>query len=413
MDSNVFDIILQAGVQLSEADAEIKKYVQRVNNDKNKILKLQIDLDLADTAEAKKKIEKQIAGLKGDITKGMKALTPLVQQSGIDLTKFATIDTKAVQKAENARLKTVKASNKEIVKDTQDTYNKMLKLNQYKLNNKGLISDADMKEVDSQMSKLSQHLGTIFSKAKGNDTLTTKLSSLKQEYQEAKKIQQVEANTAENKKVAAQDALNKKQQEKEQAQAQAQIEKEVMQQKKQAYDEALRLAREEFQLQVQIQQLENKKSLSNDEKDKLQTLRSQLATVQQLKQQNAQIVSNNAVMKKSIDDTTNRYNRQLGIMKQQTNELKNQKGQSSGISKSLGDGLKNILQYLLVYQAIGKIQQGVREAIQTVKDLDKAFTDIRLVTGQSKSEINDLAKEYNQLAREMGATTQQVAEGAR
>lgn len=402
MDSNVFDIILQAGVQLSEADAEIKKYVQRVNNDKNKILKLQIDLDLADTAEAKKKIEKQIAGLKGDITKGMKALTPLVQQSGIDLTKFATIDTKAVQKAENARLKTVKASNKEIVKDTQDTYNKMLKLNQYKLNNKGLISDADMKEVDSQMSKLSQHLGTIFSKAKGNDTLTTKLSSLKQEYQEAKKIQQVEANIAEN----------KKQQEKEQAQAQAQIE-EVMQQKKQAYDEALRLAREEFQLQVQIQQLENKKSLSNDEKDKLQTLRSQLATVQQLKQQNAQIVSNNAVMKKSINDTTNRYNRQLGIMKQQTNELKNQKGQSSGISKSLGDGLKNILQYLLVYQAIGKIQQGMREAIQTVKDLDKAFTDIRLVTGQSKSEINDLAKEYNQLAREMGATTQQVAEGAR
>lgn len=406
MDSNVFDIILQAGVQLSEADAEIKKYVQRVNNDKNKILKLQIDLDLADTAEAKKKIEKQIAGLKGDITKGMKALTPLVQQSGIDLTKFATIDTKAVQKAENNRLRTVKATNKEIVKDAQDTYNKMLKLNQYKLNNKGLISDADMKEVDSQMSKLSQHLGTIFSKAKGHDTLTTKLSSLKQEYQEAKKIQQVEENTAKNK-------ANIAKQEKADAQQLAQLEKERSNYRKQAYNEALKLAREEFQLKAQIQELEGKKYLSSGEKEKLQTLRSQLATVQQLKQQNAQIVSKNATMKKNIDDTTNRYNRQLEIMKQQTNELKNQKGQSSAIGKNLGDGLKNILQYLLVYQAIGKIQQGMREAIQTVKDLDKAFTDIRLVTGQSKSEINDLAKEYNQLAREMGATTQQVAEGAR
>lgn len=412
MDSNVFDIILQAGVQLSEADAEIKKYVQRVNNDKNKILKLQIDLDLADTAEAKKKIEKQIAGLKGDITKGMKALTPLVQQSGIDLTKFATIDTKAVQKAENNRLRTVKATNKEIVKDAQDTYNKMLKLNQYKLNNKGLISDADMKEVDSQMSKLSQHLGTIFSKAKGNDTLTTKLSSLKQEYQEAKKIQQVEANTAENKKAAAQDALNKKQQEKEQAQAQSQIEKEVMQQKKQAYDEALRLAREEFQLQLQIQQLENKDRLTSSEKQKLQELQSQLGVVRQLKQENMNIISSDKTRVKGINDATARYERQLSVLRNQNNELDEQNSKTKAIGKNIGDGIKNMVQYLMVYQAIGLIQRGMEKAYGTIKDLDKAFTDIQLVTGQTKQEMVGLTEEYNQLAKSMGATTQQVAEGA-
>ena len=47
-----------------------------------------------------------------------------------------------------------------------------------------------------------------------------------------------------------------------------------------------------------------------------------------------------------------------------------------------------------------------------MKDLDKAFTDIQMVTMDSKEQIYDLSLEYNNLAKEMGATTQEVAEGA-
>ena len=47
-----------------------------------------------------------------------------------------------------------------------------------------------------------------------------------------------------------------------------------------------------------------------------------------------------------------------------------------------------------------------------MKELDKEFTDIQMVTGGTQEETAQLAKEYNGLAKEMGSTTVEVAEGA-
>ena len=58
------------------------------------------------------------------------------------------------------------------------------------------------------------------------------------------------------------------------------------------------------------------------------------------------------------------------------------------------------------------LQEGIQKALDTMKELDKAFTDIQMVTGDSKEETAQLAQDYNKLAKEMGATTQEVAEGA-
>lgn len=81
-------------------------------------------------------------------------------------------------------------------------------------------------------------------------------------------------------------------------------------------------------------------------------------------------------------------------------------------AKSLGEYMKNVANYVALYQILNAIQQAVRNAYETILQLDTAFTDIQMVTGYSESQIGDLSQEYNELAKQMGATTQEVAEGA-
>lgn len=90
------------------------------------------------------------------------------------------------------------------------------------------------------------------------------------------------------------------------------------------------------------------------------------------------------------------------------NEMKNA---SSG-AKSFSEYLKNVGNYVLLYNALNAIQSAVRNAYEVIVELDTAFTDIQMVTGYSESQIGDLSVEYNELAKQMGATTQEVAEGA-
>ena len=78
----------------------------------------------------------------------------------------------------------------------------------------------------------------------------------------------------------------------------------------------------------------------------------------------------------------------------------------------LGDTIKKVFNYVLVYRGFQMLQEGIQKALDTMKELDKAFTDIQMVTGDSKEATSQLAQDYNQLAKEMGATTQEVAEGA-
>lgn len=78
----------------------------------------------------------------------------------------------------------------------------------------------------------------------------------------------------------------------------------------------------------------------------------------------------------------------------------------------LGDTIKKVFNYVLVYRGFQMLQEGIQKCLDTMKELDKAFTDIRLVTGGTQEETNQLAQDYNQLAKELGATTQEVAEGA-
>lgn len=106
-------------------------------------------------------------------------------------------------------------------------------------------------------------------------------------------------------------------------------------------------------------------------------------------------------------------NEELEIWKKKHDQAKNsQKTFKGGIK----DGLQMLSGYQLGFMAVQKaielFTQGVQQAVQTVKELNVAMTDVQMVAMTTGAETADLANSYSELAKRMGATTQEVAEGA-
>ncbi len=81
-------------------------------------------------------------------------------------------------------------------------------------------------------------------------------------------------------------------------------------------------------------------------------------------------------------------------------------------SEGIRNALKQTIEYAtsigLVYGALRQLQEGV----QYLKDLDKEMTNVQIVTGATDNQIADLSVQYNNLAKELGATTLDVARGS-
>ena len=71
-----------------------------------------------------------------------------------------------------------------------------------------------------------------------------------------------------------------------------------------------------------------------------------------------------------------------------------------------------IFDYGLAYRAIGSIRTAFQGVIQDIRDMDAAMVDLRIVTGDTKEETEDLMKSYNGLAKELGATTVEIAKAS-
>lgn len=89
---------------------------------------------------------------------------------------------------------------------------------------------------------------------------------------------------------------------------------------------------------------------------------------------------------------------------------------SNNLIKIMGENFKaaagRIIDYTLVYRSLWAVFNKVKQAIGVVIELDKSFTDIKMVTGDSKDKIDALKESYSSLAKEMGATVDEVASGA-
>lgn len=83
---------------------------------------------------------------------------------------------------------------------------------------------------------------------------------------------------------------------------------------------------------------------------------------------------------------------------------------------SFGDSLKralNIGSYAsITIQSIRLIRQAVREAIDTVQELDKSLTNLKIVTNQTNEQAKAAFNTYNAMAKELNSTTNDIITAA-
>lgn len=82
------------------------------------------------------------------------------------------------------------------------------------------------------------------------------------------------------------------------------------------------------------------------------------------------------------------------------------------LKSSFKDYFNNFMSYGLVNNAMNAMTTAIRQSIDTVIELNTAMTDVQMVTGESAEQTAELAHQYSQMAKALGATTTEVANGA-
>ena len=78
-----------------------------------------------------------------------------------------------------------------------------------------------------------------------------------------------------------------------------------------------------------------------------------------------------------------------------------------------GMGLQGaIVNYISWHQILTAIRQAIKKVVETITELNKKQTDLQIVTGKSNSEIQSLMRSYNTLAKDLSATTSDIADAA-
>lgn len=90
--------------------------------------------------------------------------------------------------------------------------------------------------------------------------------------------------------------------------------------------------------------------------------------------------------------------------------------ESTGLFDKLFSGLKrsvmNLIDYSLAGILVGKVRESLSQVIEITKQLDTALVDLQIAAGTSRKETSAMLLEYNDLAKEVGRTTQEVAEAS-
>lgn len=122
------------------------------------------------------------------------------------------------------------------------------------------------------------------------------------------------------------------------------------------------------------------------------------------------VTAEQSATKASIDATAE--------LKKQSNAQKNLvsvKGATSiwdMMANDIRRATMRIADFGIAAKLLNKIPRDIQKVIQYTKELDAAMTNVRIVTGASAEEAKTLAKQYTQLAKELGSTTTEIANSA-
>lgn len=166
----------------------------------------------------------------------------------------------------------------------------------------------------------------------------------------------------------------------------------------QQYEELKRHIQEIYSLEEKLEKLKKDKSGNKSEIRATEEILKNKKAEYQIEEQIKKLEGSR---KSEIDAITKKHLETLKVIESQKNK-----------TSELGDTIKKVFNYVAVYKGFTLLTQGIQQAIDTMRELDKAFTDIQMVTMGTNEETAQLAQEYNALAKSLGATTTEVAAGA-
>lgn len=108
------------------------------------------------------------------------------------------------------------------------------------------------------------------------------------------------------------------------------------------------------------------------------------------------------------EEATNRLNIAQGKIQNNIERTGNLFG---SLKKQVLTVAKNTLSYTLAYKALNSLDEVVKKAIKTVRELDTAMTEIQMVTGETDKATRELLNTYSEMGQQLGATTLDVAKG--
>ena len=106
------------------------------------------------------------------------------------------------------------------------------------------------------------------------------------------------------------------------------------------------------------------------------------------------------------------YNAKGKAQQAALSKLEAEKVAHKNIGEILSNNAKKVAEWAISTALIYGSLNEIRQAMQYIVDLNKQMTGIRMVTGMSSEDVNKLAGEYNNLAKELGATTLEISKGS-
>lgn len=377
MNDQEWSIILKAAIDTTEADSQLQKYIRTYKNASDKRNQLELELTLTNDKQLQKQLEKRLAGVKGTMTKMQKEIANIMNDPKMWKATYSEQYIQSIKSAEEERLKAVKQTNQRILQDTKNLYSQLAKIK--KLETASGISDSDLAALKSQersiIGKIGKNNQAI--KASGDSGALASMNEMSSLYQSSQKVEKVQANL-------------KRQAEEINA----------------SYRLAVDLTREIGENQKKIATLEKQKGVDNTEE--INVRQRQIGLLQQQKDEQMKILNVDKQKTQEVERLTQKYQNETEVIKSQNTALDETRNKLSKIRDYLG----RYVAYVALWQAINLVQQGVQQSIELVKELDAAFTDIQMVTGDTAEDIKELSVEYNELAKQMGSTTVEVAQGA-
>lgn len=85
---------------------------------------------------------------------------------------------------------------------------------------------------------------------------------------------------------------------------------------------------------------------------------------------------------------------------------------TQNIVRGMKEATARVINYTIAYRALWFTISKFKESIQIAQELDKVMVDLQIATGGTAENTRELLITYNQFAKELGATTSEVAQAA-